>query len=234
MAKIKFSAVVSDARGKIGGNVFARNASGAYIRSFAMPVNPNTAKQQAVRTSFANLISSWKSISAVKQQLWEDMTPQYPYNNSLGEASKYTGQQLYNHLNMNLKTANATVLEVPLVPQTFTNTSVVSVEMVLTAGVLTTGEVAVVTAGSATETVIVEVTTSLSGGITKPAKGLFRKVLVQDAAAAGSDIEFLAEYIALYGSPELGAKVFCRVFLINDNTGQRVNLGQAVTIVTGT
>jgi len=48
MAIIKFSAIVSDARGKIGGNVFSRNKGGSYIRSYVKPINPSTPKQTQV------------------------------------------------------------------------------------------------------------------------------------------------------------------------------------------
>lgn len=234
MGSIKFSALVSDIRGKVGGNIFARNGSGAYVRSFAMPINPNTSKQQTVRTKFANLISSWKNLTKAQQQLWEDMAPQYPYSNRLGEASQYTGQQLYNHLNMNLEVVGAATLDVPLVPQTFSNTRIDTFSLSNTAGVLTTGEIELLDVGLATESVVVEITTSLSGGITKPAKGLFRQVFIESDASAGTGIDFTAQYIALYGSPELGATVFVRAWLINQNTGQRLNLGQLSTVVAGT
>jgi len=61
MGLIKFSAIVSAASGKVGGNVFARNASGAYARSWVKPINPNTEKQQATRAQFANLIPFHKN-----------------------------------------------------------------------------------------------------------------------------------------------------------------------------
>jgi len=234
MGLIKFSAVVGAASGKIGGNVFARNASGAYVRTFTMPINPNTTKQQGVRTDFADLISSWKSLTAAKQQAWEDMAPQYPYTNRLGESSQYTGQQLYNHLNMNLKTVGATILDTPLVPETFSTTSLTSLTMVDTAGVLTTADVLLSAVGAATESVIINVTTSMSGGITKPAKGAFKQVTIVADASVSATLDIIVPYQTLYGDPQLGTNVFTRVFLINTNTGQRLNLGQALATVTGT
>jgi len=234
MGKIKFSAIVSAASGKIGGNVFARNASGAYVRTWVNPVNPNTAKQQTVKASFANLVSAWKNLSAANQQAWEDMAPQYPYTDRLGETKKYTGQQLYIKLNQNLNVIGASTISSPLVPQTFSAISVDTLDMVLTAGTLTNGTLVLSVEGAATESVIVEVTTALSGGITKPAKGLFRQVLVNTDASTSTDYDFTSEYIALYGSPELGARIFARAYLVNENTGQRIAIGQASTTVSGT
>jgi hypothetical protein len=233
-ALIKYSAAVGAASGKAGGIVFARNKTGAYIRNWVNPVNPNTTKQQTTRTQFANLISGWKNLTKAQQTAWQDMTPQYPYTNRLGEASEYTGAQLYNHLNMNLQVVGATLLTTPLVPQTFSNTRVTGLTMTNTAGVLTTGDVTLQAVGASTESIIIEVTTSLSGGITKPAKGLFRFVQLEGDASSGTTIDISTAYIALYGSPELGATVFVRAWLINENTGQRMNLGQESAIVTGT
>ena len=234
MGKIKFSAIVSAASGKIGGNVFARNASGAYVRTWANPVNPNTTKQQSVRTSFANLVSAWKNLSEANQQAWQDMAPQYPYTDRLGETKQYTGQQLYIKLNQNLAVVGTSALSTPLVPQTFTSIGIDNIDFDLTAGVLTTGEVEFSQQGASTEAFIIEVTTSLSGGITKPAKGLFRQVKVVADASASNLIDCITDYQALYGNPELGAKLFVRAALVNKNTGQRLNLGQKSTVVSGT
>lgn len=233
-ALVKFGGGVSQMSGKLGGTVFARNKGGAYARNFVKPINPNTTKQQDVRAEFALLVSSWKDLTKVQQQLWEDMAPQYPYSNRLGEASVRTGQGLYIHLNMNLQVVGATILTEPLVPETFSNTKVGSLALVLTAGALTTGNLVLTAIGASTESVIIEVTTSLSGGITKPAKGLFRQVQIETDASASATIDVKTAYIALFGSPQLNTNVFVRAFLVNENTGQRLNLGQSSTIVSGT
>ena len=233
-ALVKFGGGVAGMSGKLGGTVFARNKSGAYSRNWVNPINPNTTKQQTVRNQFANLISGWKNLSAADQQAWADMAPQYPYINRVGETSEYSGQQLYNHLNMNLQVVGTTPLTAPLVPQTFSNIRLITLDLQLTAGVLTTADVETDDNGAATEAVILEVTTSLSGGITKPAKGLFKQVLILADASTSAGMDITSEYQALYGDPELGAKVFIRGWLINKNTGQRLNLGQVEDIVSGT
>lgn len=218
--------------GKLGGTVFARNKGGAYARNWVNPINPNTTRQQNVRTAFANLVQSWKNLSAADQQAWEDMAPQYPYINRVGEASEYSGQQLYLHLNMNLQVVGSTTLSSPLVPQNFTETQLNGIQMELALGVLDTATVALTANGTADEAVIIEMTTSVGGGITKPAKGLFKQVQIETSAAAATNINVLASYQALYGDPEEGANVWCRCWMINKNTGQRLNLGQAVGVVT--
>lgn len=234
MALFKGSAIVGAVSGKSGGTVFSRNKGGAYLKGYVMPINPNTAKQQAVRTSFANLVSSWKNLTPAQQQLWTDMAPQYPYQNRVGDQSVYTGEILYIKLNQNLDVVGASTLSAPLVPQTFSAVKASTLTMDLTAGVLTEGTFGLDAVPAANEAVVVTITTSMSGGITKPAKSAFKQVIVIPGASAIDDIDITAAYIALYGSPELGTKIFARAEMVNENTGQRLMLGQVETIVSGT
>ena len=52
MAKIKTSALVADIKGTVGGNVFASNKGGNYVRRYKKPINTNTIAQQEVRSIF--------------------------------------------------------------------------------------------------------------------------------------------------------------------------------------
>lgn len=234
MAKFLPGIAVSAISGSEGGTTFSRNASGAYFKGKVMPVNPNTAKQQAVRNSFAINVAAWKNLTIAQQQEWIDIAPQYPYNDSLGQSKQYTGQQLFNKLNQNLSVTGSALLTSPKVPQTFSTTKVASLTMTLTAGVLTTGDLVLDAVGAATEKVIVIMTVGQSGGITRPGKSSFRQVMVVADASASATIDVIAAYQALYGDPEIGVKVFARAYLVNVNTGQKLALGQAVAVTTGT
>lgn len=233
-ALFKGSAVVGAISGKSGGTVFSRNKSGAYIKGFVVPTNPNTIKQQDVRSSFANLVGTWKGLTKAEQQAWIDIAPQYPYQNRVGDTKIYTGQQLYIKLNQNLDVVGATLLTTPLVPEAFSNTRVTATTFTLTAGDLTTATVTLQAIGLATESIIVMATVNVGGGINNPAQSMFKLVEVFTDASAGVSLDIDASYEALYGDPGLGATVFVRAWMINENTGQRLNLGQASAVVGGT
>lgn len=233
-ALFKGSPIVGAISGKAGGSVFSRNKAGAYVKQFVMPTNPNTIKQQAVRTDFANLVSLWKNLTKAQQQAWIDITPQYPYTNRVGDSKEYTGQQLYIKLNQNLKIVGASLISSPLVPQSFSNVNITAAIMVLTGGVLTAATVALSIAGVSTESIIVMATVNQSGGINNPPQSAFKIDEIFDDASSGTSLDIKDSYIALYGSPELGSSVFVRAWMINENTGQRLNLGQALAVVTGT
>jgi hypothetical protein len=231
-ALVKFGGGVAGMSGKSGGTVFARNKAGAYARNWVSPVNPNTTKQQAKRALFGGLVSDWKALTAAQQALWESASANYPYVNRLGETSYYSGQMLFMKLNSNLNAVGATNLTVPTVPTTFTTTKIDTFTMELTASVLTTAEITLTADGIAAESFGIEITSEISGGITKPAKGLFRQVFINADGSTASTMDFTTSYIALFGSPTLGSKIFARVFMISETTGQRLSLGQAEVRVT--
>jgi len=62
------SALVTAASGSIGGCVAARNRHGLYLRARAVPVNPQTAEQQGVRSKFATLAATWVTTLSVDER----------------------------------------------------------------------------------------------------------------------------------------------------------------------
>lgn len=95
MALIKFGGGVLDMRGSIGGNVFSRNRYGSYVRQRTKPVNPNTARQQAVRNYLTSLVEHWRStLTQAQRDAWMVYADSISMQNSLGEQIKLSG---YNH-----------------------------------------------------------------------------------------------------------------------------------------
>src|SRR3546814_3353017 len=52
ISKVKFGALMTDARGKLGGHVFSKNRAGSYLRTKVTPVNQQTSYQTSVRALF--------------------------------------------------------------------------------------------------------------------------------------------------------------------------------------
>jgi len=106
MAKIIFSGGVSAASGSVGGNVFSRNANGAYMRNKGIPTNPNTIAQQNARAALAAQSQIWRSLTDVQKQSFRDQVTAYPYIDSLGQSKTYTPSQLCGAVNGRVKQAN--------------------------------------------------------------------------------------------------------------------------------
>lgn len=102
MAKIKFGMMMTDARGKLGGQVFSKNRAGAYIRTKVTPVNPQTAAQAQVRSNLATLSTGWNALTAEQIAQWNSSVEDWASTDVFGDIKKPTGKNLYVKLNVNL------------------------------------------------------------------------------------------------------------------------------------
>jgi hypothetical protein len=95
MGLVKFGIGITQISGSVGGDVFARNRSGNYIRPRTKPTNPNTARQVAVRAALSMLTERWSETLTVAQRTaWNLYASNVTVQNRLGEAIKLTG---FNH-----------------------------------------------------------------------------------------------------------------------------------------
>ena len=95
MALVKFGLGVTQMSGSVGGSTFARNRSGNYVRSRTKPVNPNTARQVAVRAALAFLTDRWAQTLTANQRIaWNLYASNVVMQNKLGESINLSG---FNH-----------------------------------------------------------------------------------------------------------------------------------------
>lgn len=103
--KIKFGALVVDGRGKIGGHVASKNASGAYLRTKVTPTNPSSSFQTAARQLFANISSGWSSLTQVARDGWNAAVPDWSRTDVFGDLKNPTGKALFQRLNNQAQSA---------------------------------------------------------------------------------------------------------------------------------
>lgn len=111
MANIQFGAIVVDARGKIGGQVFRKTATGHSLQRKA-----NQSKNARVgrTTQFQKLVSSLRSyshLSSIDKQILTDFAQLHPLPNKFGVLRPLTARAMYQKLNANLLTAGLGNLE---------------------------------------------------------------------------------------------------------------------------
>lgn len=96
MALIKLGVAVAAISGSLAGTTFARNRGGAYMRNRTTPLNPNSPRQNFVRTTFAGLSNAWSTeLSQVQRDEWNQYAAQVPVQNRLGEQIFLTGINMY-------------------------------------------------------------------------------------------------------------------------------------------
>lgn len=95
------SQVYTAVSGSIGGVTYSRNRSGMYTRGRATPVNPNTIRQQVVRSSMASLVVYWaETLTSPQRAAWADYADNTPVTDSLGQSQTLTGQQMFLRTNI--------------------------------------------------------------------------------------------------------------------------------------
>lgn len=114
MARIAFGAMITQASGKQGGAVYSRNRYGSYIRNKSLPVNPQTALQVTVRNHFANVSSSWRSLSAAVRAAFKNYADATPLAGKFGQPEIVTANAMFCRINtLNLLCGIAPVTTAP-------------------------------------------------------------------------------------------------------------------------
>ena len=99
MPSIKYSALVSDMKGKSNGSVFSSNKQGAYFRNNRTGGGRKTAVWGKQKANFSFLSTQWKGLNFEQQQAWTNAAPMYPSLNKFKIEYIPSGFQLYMRLN---------------------------------------------------------------------------------------------------------------------------------------
>jgi hypothetical protein len=211
MAKIKFGMMMTDASGKLGGQVFSKNRGGAYVRTKVTPSNPQTTAQMNVRGIFASISSAWSGLAESSRQSFNNLVDAYASTDIFGDLRNPSGKALFQRLNQNLEISDQAQITVCVPPSAvpFANLqSALGDASAPSLDVLTNGE----TTGS---TVVVWATPGLSQGTTF-VKNRLRQLAVFPGDDAGT-FDIYNEYLAKYGVPVVGANIYIGVRVINAN-----------------
>ena len=78
--------------GKQGGIVWSHNAGGPYVRNRAIPTNPNTDRQVAVRNAVRSLTIVWETVlTQAQRDAWDVYGSNVAWTNRVGASIKLTG-----------------------------------------------------------------------------------------------------------------------------------------------
>ena len=113
MAKVKFGSGVADIRGSIGGTVFSRNSSGAYMREKVSPVNPNTPRQSVIRGRLTLLSKNWQTLSKGLRTAWKNFANEHPITNAFGAQVTLSGALMYNRVNSVILNLGGIIINTP-------------------------------------------------------------------------------------------------------------------------
>jgi hypothetical protein len=215
MAKVQFSALITDMRNKIGGGVMSKNRAGSYVRSKVSPTQPASTYSANKRSMFTNISQAWRALTQAQRDAWNNAVVNYVRTDVFGNAKKPSGFGLYTSLNNNLQDVGLASLSTPPLPSSVDNITSLSVTAVH-AGALTLTFSPAIAAGMKVK---LFATTAIS-----PGKQFVKSELRKIATLASTDS---SPYVAttVYGNKfgAVGAaaqKIFIGMVQVNSATGQ--------------
>jgi len=216
MALVKYTAIVADMRGKLNGSVFSKNTYGSYIRTKVTPVNPQTVAQQSSRNFMTTVSQSWRGITQLQRDLWNQSAVNFSRTNIFGDNVQLTGFNLFMRLNKNLLEIGGSIINDAPQPADVPGFESLSVVADTTTGTM---NATFSPAISANVDVQVFATAPLSAG-KQFVKSELRKIAVLTNADTSPE-DLAAAYIAKFGAlPPVGSKVFIAFKPTENTTGQ--------------
>ena len=108
--KIKWGMMLTDGRGKLGGQVASKNRAGAYVRTKVTPVNPQSTAQSGVRASFAAVSSLWRGLTDENRASWNEAVKNWQRTDIFGDLKTPSGFNLFMRLCTPLQNAFGDVI----------------------------------------------------------------------------------------------------------------------------
>jgi len=214
--KMKFGAIVTDGRGKIGGHVASKNRGGAYLRTKVTPANAQTTFQNAVRATFTNLSQGWRSLTQGQRDAWNAAVADFARTNIFGDLINPSGINLYQRLNNNLISIGVAAIVSPPLPSAVGECVLTSATNAVVAATMTLVFDGPVPADT---TVKIFATAPMSAGKSF-VKSEYRQIGTI-AAAGASPFDVKALYLAKFGTQgAIGQKIFFKLLPVSTVTGQ--------------
>lgn len=226
MAKIKFGMMMTDARGKLGGQVFSKNRSGAYVRTKVTPVNPKTSYQQENRSLLGQMSAGWSDLKETQRAAWNGAVSDWQKTNIFGDLQKPTGKNLYTSLNKVLSQnfPESDIMVLPPRKANFLNFVLVSGTASFATGV----SVHLSGAGSGLKTFSVRATAPLSPAVDYVENQL-RGIGTAFTSLEDGTIDLGSQYISRFGAITTDKAISVEVRQVADN-GQ-LGVPQIVKII---
>ena len=215
--KLKFGAIVTDGRGKIGGHVASKNRAGAYLRTKVTPSNPNTVAQVQARSILASLSQMWQTLTDGQRSGWNEAVKEWGTTDIFGDIKNPSGINLFVKLNANLISGGyPQLLDVPAkmeVPSVTITSAILSIA---------TGAITFLFSDNSANGVraLVRATPKLSAGVSF-VKSQFRVIGVE--VVLGDSFDLVGAYGARFGTPSVGANIYASVQFVLPN-GQKTTV----------
>lgn len=223
MAKIKFSALVSEMSGKLNGSVIARGKNYTTVRNRVIPVNVQSVAQTQVRQIFATISKNWSSLSESQREAWNQAVPDWVGTGIFADTLTQSGKSLYQKLNNNLLMNGFEGVNLPPMKTNFTAIAINSFEWVPGPAELNFEVNSIDGAPFPTsQNLIIKMTRPLTAGTSNVNNKFVKLRNVDFPGAAIPTIagDLYDSYTAQFGNLPIPSTIGLECFLINKLTGE--------------
>lgn len=211
MAKVIFGQGAGKVKGKVGNAVYQQGRNGYIMRNFAVPKNPQTAAQKAIRGQFTTIAKRWSLLTVQQIVAWNtaaDLIKKSSKTKSFGEKTAISGKAYFQEINGNLLQAGQAITDNPPLAG--------DVNPKQPSGcVIDVSDDSVILSYAANPTIasyiLISFTPTLSRG-TRFYKGRYKKVAVVTLSTTAKDYTITTEFKKVFGSvPAVGSNVVLQV-----------------------
>lgn len=229
MAKVKYGAMVTDARGSIDGVVYSKNQYGGYVRVKVSPVQPRTASQQATRSSLGQLSKEYSNLLTDAQRTnWKTFAESNPVVDVFGNSQTLNAISMYQRINRVLH--NLGLPSIQDVPLNMNVTALLTAVPVADESLGTISIDFTNTPLDADSHIYVFATGPLNGGVNYIEKDL--QFLTSSPAAQASPLDVASEWEAKYGAMVVGQRIGFEIMTVNEINGAvSVGLRSIITVI---
>ena len=196
--------------GKLGLTVTFPSRNGLVRRSLVTPANPRTASQLAVRAAWTNSATAYDLLSQAQQNAWATTAATYQSRPSLGQSGPLTGFQLFQKINAMLRQIGQDPVDSPPAHPSFAPNAPQNLVITNTGGTIALKLTCPTSPGQNT---LVRASAPQNSGVRR-LPGLRILGMCPTPAQGSADITSL--YVARYGAPPVGKRVFVQACLVTD------------------
>ena len=209
--KIKFGAIVTDGRGKLGGHVFSKNLGGSIMRTKVTPSNPRSSAQTLVRAIFGFISQAWSVLTEKQINAWNAAVTDWQKTDIFGDLRKPSGKALFQRLNQEAQLAGYPAILTPPVKVDVPDNQLESAEFDLSTTELIIQGVSI----DPGATIRLAATAPQTRGM-RSINHLLRIIHYAKASAYEAKQAFTA-YEQKFGIPEIGQNIFVSVQYVMPN-----------------